>query len=80
MLREKEEDIHLRLLKLSRDGESRLEEKARDILVNTVYRLANTEVASFTTSTVEIEDEEIKGKIIGKEGRNIKTFERVAGL
>jgi ribonuclease Y len=32
------------------------------------------------TSTVEIEDEEIKGKVIGKEGRNIKTFERLAGV
>ncbi len=80
VLHEKEEDIQLRLLKLSRDGESRLEEKAKDILVNTVYRLANTEVASFTSSTVVIDDEEIKGKIIGKEGRNIKTFERVAGV
>jgi ribonuclease Y len=45
-----------------------------------VYRLANTEVSSFTSSTVVIEDEEIKGKIIGKEGRNIKAFERVAGV
>ena len=80
VLHEKEEDIQLRLLKLSRDGEARLEEKARDILVNSVYRLANTEVASFTSSTVVIDDEEIKGKIIGKEGRNIKTFERVAGV
>jgi ribonuclease Y len=32
------------------------------------------------TSTVEIEDEEIKGKVIGKEGRNIKTFERMSGV
>jgi ribonuclease Y len=80
VLHEKEDDIQLRLLKLSRDGEARLEEKAKDILVNSVYRLANTEVASFTSSTVVIDDEEIKGKIIGKEGRNIKTFERVAGV
>ncbi|MDQ5962326.1 MAG: ribonucrease [Patescibacteria group bacterium] len=80
VLHEKEDDIQLRLLKLSRDGEVRLEEKAKDILVNSVYRLANTEVASFTSSTVVIDDEEIKGKIIGKEGRNIKTFERVAGV
>jgi len=45
-----------------------------------VYRLANTEVASFTSSQIEIDDPEIKGKIIGKEGRNIKTFERVTGV
>lgn len=78
--RESEEDLKSRMLKLSRDGEQRLLEKARDILVNCVYRIANTNVSSFTSSTVEIADEEIKGKIIGKEGRNIKTFERLSGV
>lgn len=80
ILEEGEEDIKSRMFKLSRDGEEMLMEKARDILVNNVYRIANTNVSSFTSSTVVIEDEEIKGKIIGKEGRNIKTFERVAGV
>jgi ribonuclease Y len=80
MTRESEEDLQSRMLKLSRDGEAKLTEKARDILVNSVYRIANQNVASFTSSTVEIADEDIKGKIIGKEGRNIKTFERLAGV
>lgn len=78
--KESEEDLKSRFLKLSRDGEQRLMEKARDILVNAVHRIANSNVSSFTSSTVEITDEEIKGKIIGKEGRNIKTFERLAGV
>ena len=78
--REAEEDLQSRMLKLSRDGEMRLQDKARDILVNCVYRIANSNVSSFTSSTVEIPDEEVKGKIIGKEGRNIKTFERLAGV
>lgn len=78
--RESEEDLKSRMLKLSRDGEQKLMERARDILVNCVYRIANTNVSSFTSSTVEIADEDIKGKIIGKEGRNIKTFERLAGV
>lgn len=78
--RESEEDLQSRMLKLSRDGEQRLMDRARDILVNCVYRIANQNVSSFTSSTVEITDEEIKGKIIGKEGRNIKTFERLAGV
>jgi ribonuclease Y len=80
LTRESEEDLQSRMLKLSRDGEQRLMDKARDILVNCVYRIANNNVSSFTSSTVEIPDEEIKGKIIGKEGRNIKTFERLAGV
>lgn len=78
--RESEEDINSRLLKLARDGEARLEERAKDIVVNAIYRIGNAQVSQFTTSTVEIENEEIKGKIIGKEGRNIKTFERYAGV
>ncbi len=78
--KEYEEDLQSRMLKLSRDGEQKLEGRARDILVNCVYRIANQNVSSFTSSTVEISDEEIKGKIIGKEGRNIKTFERLAGV
>jgi ribonuclease Y len=78
--RESADDIQSRMLKLARDGEAELMSKARDILVNCVYRIANANVSSFTSSTVEITDEEIKGKIIGKEGRNIKTFERLAGV
>lgn len=75
-----EEDLNSRLLKLSRDGEAKLEDKARDILVNAIYRMGNSDLAEFTTSTIEIENEEIKGKIIGKEGRNIKAFERASGV
>lgn len=78
--RESEEDLQSRMLKLARDGEARLEEKARDILVSSIYRIANGQISQFMSSTVTIEDEEVKGKIIGKEGRNIKTFERLSGV
>lgn len=77
---ESSEDLQSRIIKLSREGESKLEEKARDILINNVYRLANSNIASFFTTTVFLEDEEVKGKVIGKEGRNIKAFERVSGV
>jgi ribonuclease Y len=80
ILKESEEDLQSRMLKLARDGETLLEEKARDILVSSIYRIANGPIASFMTSTVELEDEDSKGKIIGKEGRNIKTFERLSGV
>ncbi|HPX52306.1 MAG TPA: ribonuclease Y [Candidatus Paceibacterota bacterium] len=78
--RDSQEDFRSRLLKISREGEQKLKEKARDILVSVVHRLANSNVTEFMTSVVEIENEEIKGKIIGKEGRNIKTFERASGV
>lgn len=77
---ESSDDLQSRMLKLARDGEMRLEERARDILVSSIYRIANGPIAQFMTATVELEDEEMKGKIIGKEGRNIKTFERMSGV
>lgn len=77
---ESSEDIRSRMLKLSLEGESKLQAKAQDILVNSIYRIANGPISNFMTSLVEIEDEEVKGKVIGKEGRNIKTFERLAGV
>ncbi len=77
---EAEEDLQSRTLKLARDGEARLEERAKEILVSSIYRIANGPIAQFMTQTVLIEDEDIKGKVIGKEGRNIKTFERMAGV
>lgn len=80
IVKESEEDLQSRVLKLARDGEARLEEKARDILVSSIYRIANGTISQFMTSKVELEDEEIKGKVIGREGRNIKTFERLAGV
>lgn len=78
--KEGEEDLQSRILKLARDGEARLEAKAKDILVSSIYRIGNGQIAQFMSSTVEIENEEVKGKVIGKEGRNIKTFERLAGV
>lgn len=77
---EASDDLQLRTLKLARDGEAKLEERAHEILVSSIYRIANGPIAQFMTSTVEIDNEEIKGKIIGKEGRNIKTFERLSGV
>lgn len=78
--KEHEEDLYARMLKLARDGEAKLLERAQDILVNSIYRIANGPIAHFMTATVELPDEESKGKVIGKEGRNIRTFERMSGV
>lgn len=78
--KESEEDILVRMQKLEAQGEDRLASRAREILTSTVQRLANS-VASDTLSTsVPIENDDIKGKVIGKEGRNIKAFERMTGV
>ncbi|MDQ1282195.1 MAG: ribonucrease [Patescibacteria group bacterium] len=77
---ESSEDLKSRLLKLSREGEQKYENFVKEILVNTMYRVGNSNITEFMTSVVEINDDEIKGKIIGKEGRNIKAFERASGV
>ena len=75
-----EEAILLRLQKLAANGRERLEEKARSILVSTIHRLGNAVNTEVMSLSVAIPSEEMKGKIIGKEGRNIKAFERATGV
>jgi ribonuclease Y len=75
-----EEAILLRLQKLAANGRERLEGKAREILTSTIHRLANAVNAEVMSLSVTIPSEEVKGKIIGKEGRNIKAFERATGV
>src|SRR5579864_7598316 len=75
-----EEDILSRLKKLETVGLERLEARARDILSTTIQRLATSVSADVFTTNVAIPSDEIKGKIIGKEGRNIKAFERETGV
>ncbi len=57
-----------------------VEQKSRDILLTALQRYAATHTAESTTSTVDIPNDEMKGRIIGREGRNIRTFEKVTGV
>jgi ribonuclease Y len=75
-----EEAILGRLQKLAANGRERLEERARAILTSTIHRLANAVNAEVMSLSVALPSEDMKGKIIGKEGRNIKTFERATGV
>lgn len=78
--REHEEDFQVRMHKLSRETEEGLKEKAKNMLASVIQRLAVPVTHELTTTTVSLSSEEVKGKIIGKEGRNIRTFERFAGV
>lgn len=55
------------------------EEKGKEILVDAMQHGATTYVAEYTVSVVRVPDEEIKGRIIGREGRNIRAFEQATG-
>lgn len=67
-----------------REAEDQIKEvsdaKAREVIVDAMYHGATDYVAEYTVSTVKIPDEEVKGRIIGKEGRNIRAFEKVTGV
>jgi len=56
------------------------EEKAREIITTAIQRIASEHVVEVTTSTVEIPSDEMKGRIIGRNGRNIHAFEQAAGV
>ncbi|OGF74816.1 ribonuclease Y [Candidatus Giovannonibacteria bacterium RIFCSPHIGHO2_02_FULL_46_20] len=75
-----ESDLLSRMQKLELFGLERLEQKARDILATTIQRIASSTASEVTITSVAIPSEDIKGKIIGKEGRNIRALERAAGV
>ncbi len=56
------------------------EKKAKEVMIDAMQRSATDFVAETTSTTFQIEDEKQKGKIIGKEGRNIRSFERLTGV
>ncbi len=75
-----EQDMEGRMRKLEIASNEKLEHKAQEILTTAVHRLGNSVVADVLATTVTLPNDEIKGKIIGKEGRNIRTFERATGV
>lgn len=78
--RENDQDLMLRVTKLERDGMEKLERRAKEILTTAIHRLGNSVASDTMATAITIPNDDIKGKIIGKEGRNIKTFERATGV
>jgi len=68
------------ILKHEKKLEEICEEKSREILVVALQRYAAAHTAETTTSTVDIPNDEMKGRIIGREGRNIRAFEKATGV
>ena len=74
------DELYLKMKKQDQINRDELENKAREILTMSVQRYAGSHIADATTTVVSLPSDEVKGKIIGKEGRNIKTIERLTGV
>jgi len=74
------EELLLQIERLEGVRRNQLEQKAKNIMVLAMQKYAQGQSAEFNTATVAIESEEVKGRIIGKEGRNIKALENATGV
>jgi len=72
--------LYERMKKLERMSEEELETKAKNLLSLVIQRCASSHASETTTTTVTLPNDEMKGRIIGREGRNIKTIEQLTGV
>jgi len=73
-------DAQALLNKIEQEAQLTSEKKARDILVSTIQRIATETTSDITVATVSLPSDEMKGRIIGREGRNIRTLETLTGV
>lgn len=84
LLEETEKDSAAMVARIIRESEESAKatasQKAREVLVDAMRHGALDYIAEYTVSVVKVADEEMKGRIIGKEGRNIRAFEQATGV
>lgn len=74
------DELVQRIKKLQRESNEQLEQEAKNILSRVIQRCASPHTAETTTTVVNLPSDEMKGRIIGREGRNIKTLEQLTGV
>lgn len=80
-VREEAEKDSVRLIRaIERSARENAEDKARDVVITAIQRVMVDHTADATVTTVPIPSEEMKGRIIGREGRNIRALEQATGV
>jgi len=74
------DDIARRIKEGKDEVEARVDEKAKELFIEAIQHGATDWVAEYAVSSIHLPDEDMKGRIIGREGRNIRTFERATGV
>src|SRR3989344_6275082 len=77
---ESEKEILVRMKKLEERGHEKLQERAKEIVSLAIQKCAVPQAQEITTTSVILANEDLKGRIIGKEGRNIRAFEKLTGV
>ena len=84
LLTEAEKDARVDMARIIRQIEAEAREegeaRARELIADAIQRVASDHVAEVTTSVVPLPNEEMKGRIVGRNGRNIRAFEQAAGV
>lgn len=74
------DELLARIKKLQQESQEELEKEAKNLLSTVLQRVASSHAAETTTTVVPLPSDDLKGRIIGKEGRNIKTIEQLTGV
>ncbi len=77
---ENEKEILDRMKKLEEGNQEKFQNRAKEIVSLAIQKCAVSQAQETTTTTIMLTNEELKGRIIGKEGRNIKAFEKATGV
>src|SRR5690606_26691569 len=78
--KESRQDMARIMREIEDEAKENANQKARELVVMAIQRIASDQVAEQTVSVVNLPSEEMKGRIIGRNGRNIRAFEQAAGV